>query len=155
MSTLFRTLTLLALVWFADSAAASPASLGREIIDVFPVQSWTSISQIAPAPRPDPAASVEDVAPKQTEPLPPDPPLNPFELLGELRDSNTSIFVVGAFGSDETYIVCGKGCKVSGAILPGQELAGGYRVKKISPAGLQIVAQDGVAYELPVSGLEQ
>ncbi len=155
MSALFRTFGLLALAWLPGSAWASHASHARDIIDVFPVQSWASISQLPPALKPDPIESVDDaVATPRAIPSPESAP-HPFELLGEWRDNHASVFVVGGRGSDDTFIVCGKGCKINGAIRPGQEIAGGYRVKNLSPAGVQIIAQDGVAYELPVSGLGQ
>lgn len=151
MSGLMRRFCALALACGAcfSGAWASATLEGREIIDIFPAQSWASMEPKATAktePAPDSAAQ-EDTAPpvaaaERSQAI----ASQPFEIVGEWREQGSHIFVLA--GTDRTFILCDSACRVRGAIHPGEEIANGYRLKNLSGAGATIVAEDGRSSDL-------
>ncbi|GAB1847312.1 hypothetical protein MyNCGM683_21590 [Achromobacter xylosoxidans] len=139
----------LACVILFPGAWASPALQGREIIDVFPAQSWASlgVANTEPVkPTTEVAAQADAAAqapavPVSLKPVPP-----PFEVVGEWREAGALVFVLD--GGERTFILCDSACAIRGAIHPGEEIADGYRLKNLSSAGLTIVANDGRSHDL-------
>ncbi|MBN3820793.1 hypothetical protein G3N57_31465, partial [Paraburkholderia sp. Se-20369] len=70
----------------------------------------------------------------------------PFDLAGEWRENGQRIVVLEGAGS--TFLLCGSRCGVRDAVLPGGELAAGYRLKKLGNEGAVIVTRDGTDVEL-------
>lgn len=153
MSGLVRKLCAVALALACGAcfsgAWASARLEGKEIIDIFPAQSWASMGPKATAgtePAPG-SAGQEDTAPAVTAvERSQEIASQPFEIVGEWREQGAHIFVLA--GTGRTFILCDSACGVRGAIHPGEEIADGYRLKSLSGAGVTIVAEDGRSNDL-------
>lgn len=134
------------------SAAQDGASLAP-IVDVFPAQSWVSLgAEPAGDAPPPPAAEPEPEAPALDAPIDARPAVAmPFDVAGEWRQNGRRIVVLEGMG--RTFLLCEARCGVRDAVLPGGEIAEGYRLKKLGEQGAVIVARDSTDVELslPVS----
>ncbi|MFP3501932.1 hypothetical protein [Burkholderia sp. SIMBA_062] len=140
----------LALACIAGGSVAHERAAPAPIVDVFPAQSWTSLG-VDPAP---PAASPEPEPEPATEPPslddpidgPPVAPPPPFEIAGEWRENGRRIVVLEGVG--RKFLLCEARCGVRDAVLPGGEIAEGYRLKKLGEEGAVTVTRDSTDVEL-------
>ncbi|MGU3781972.1 hypothetical protein [Burkholderia metallica] len=141
-----------ALALAAAGSAAQEGAAAVPVVDVFPAQSWVSLGAEPAVDEPPPAPAPEPEAPPLDAPIdaPPAAPM-PFEVAGEWRENGQRIVVLEGMG--RTFLLCGARCGVRDAVLPGGEIAAGYRLKKLGEQGAAIVARDGTEVELslPVS----
>ena len=106
--------TALACAMLASGAKAFSKPERKEIVDVFPMQSWASLSE-AGKPLAEPESSSastagEPVQMPQGPALPPAPPPRPFELVGEWREKVVRVYVLEGAGG--TFIVCDSACAI-------------------------------------------
>ncbi|KVV39086.1 hypothetical protein WK81_23225 [Burkholderia ubonensis] len=136
----------------AQDGAAPPAADAPRIVDVFPAQSWASLGAedaraaepapvAAPEPEPEPPALDAPIDARPIEPL-------PFDIAGEWRENGKRIVVLE--GGGRTFLLCESRCGVRDAVLPGGELADGYRLKTLGAQGPVIVSRGGTDHELVV-----
>ncbi|PCE26462.1 hypothetical protein [Burkholderia ubonensis] len=147
----FAAALALAAACVAGGSVAQEGAGQAPIVDVFPAQSWASLGA-EPAP--------DNPAPPVAEPEPEPPSLDtpidappvaavPFDIVGEWRQSdprNQRIVVLEGMG--RTFLLCGSRCGVRDAVLPGDEIAEGYRLKKLGEQGTVIVTRDSTDVEL-------
>lgn len=124
--------------------AGAKAPEVREIVNLFPVQSWAVLGAAS--------APVVHEAMPELPPPPPPPPPPPFELVGQWADETGRVIVLE--GAGQTYLLCEASCSARDAIVPGQRIAPGYRFKAIKKQALTIVADDGKVLELPLMDLK-
>ncbi|KVD24486.1 hypothetical protein [Burkholderia ubonensis] len=136
----------------AQEGAAPPAAEAPRIVDVFPVQSWASLGAedagaaepapvAAPEPEPEPPALDAPIDARPVEPM-------PFDIAGEWRENGKRIVVLE--GGGRTFLLCESRCGVRDAVLPGGEVADGYRLKTLGAQGPVIVSRGGTDHELIV-----
>ncbi|WP_232490520.1 hypothetical protein [Burkholderia ubonensis] len=136
----------------AQEGAAPPAADAPRIVDVFPAQSWASLGAedaraaepapvAAPEPEPEPPALDAPIDARPVEPM-------PFDIAGEWRENGKRIVVLE--GGGRTFLLCESRCGVRDAVLPGGELADGYRLKTLGAQGPVIVSRGGTDHELVV-----
>ncbi|MCA8275638.1 hypothetical protein LGN17_24465 [Burkholderia sp. AU30280] len=153
-----RSLFRLAAAWAV--AVAASGTLADEIagqprvVDVFPAQNWASLgaedasaSALAEA-RVSEAEAPALADPIDTAPAPSEPsePSAPFEIAGEWREQGQRIVVLD--GGGRTFLLCGRRCGVRDAVLPGAEIADGYRLKTLRETGPVVMTRDGADVEL-------
>ncbi|MBP0714209.1 hypothetical protein ABXK61_12895 [Burkholderia sola] len=135
----------------SGGSAAHESGSPAPIVDVFPAQSWASLGA-EPARDDAPPVAAPEPAP---EPEPPslDTPIDappaaavPFEIAGEWRESGQRIVVLEGIG--KTFLLCGSRCDVRDAVRPGDEIAEGYRLKKLGEQGTVIVTRGSADVEL-------
>ncbi|WP_321936923.1 hypothetical protein [Burkholderia cepacia] len=138
----------------ALAVAASGGSLAHEsvgqpsIVDVFPAQSWVSLgAEDAPLATPDPVEPPAAEPPALSDPIDAAaaPPM-PFEIAGEWRTQGQRIVVLE--GDGKTFLLCGRRCGVRDAVLPGGEIADGYRLKTLGETGPVVMTRNGSDIEL-------
>ncbi|WP_175689621.1 hypothetical protein [Burkholderia anthina] len=133
---------------FAGGSAAQDGAGLAPVVDVFPAQSWVSLGAepaVDAAPPPPPAPEPE--APPLDAPIDARPAaLVPFDVAGEWRQNGRRIVVLEGMG--RTFLLCDARCDVRDAVLPGGEIAEGYRLKKLGEQGAVIVARDSTDIEL-------
>ncbi|WP_414440262.1 hypothetical protein [Burkholderia sp. 22PA0106] len=135
--------------WLA--AAAASAGFAQAIadpprpVDLFPAQNWAAlgVEDAGAAPPdgepPDLAAPIDVAsAPRQQ--------VMPFSVAGEWREPGQRIVVLE--GGGRTFLLCGRGCGVRDAVLPGGEIADGYRLEALDDTGPIVMIRDGVEVEL-------
>jgi hypothetical protein len=146
---------VLAAAGAATGSAAHEDAGQPPVVDVFPAQSWVSLGA---EQAPDTPAASPPVAEPEPEPPALDAPIDappaapvPFEIIGEWRENGRR--VVALEGMGRTVLLCDARCGVRDAVLPGGEIADGYRLKKLGGQGAVIVARDSTDVELslPVS----
>ncbi|WP_252996834.1 hypothetical protein [Burkholderia sola] len=134
-----------------SGSAAHESGSPAPIVDVFPAQSWASLGAEPARDDPPPVAAPEPAP----EPEPPslDTPIDappaaavPFEIAGEWRESGQRIVVLEGIG--KTFLLCGSRCDVRDAVRPGDEIAEGYRLKKLGEQGTVIVTRGSADVEL-------
>ncbi|WP_321790387.1 hypothetical protein [Burkholderia pyrrocinia] len=150
-----RSLFRLTAAW-AVALAASGSLAGEivgqpRVVDVFPAQNWASLgaedasagaSAEAVAPEAEPPALADPI---DATPVPTAPPM-PFEIAGEWREQGQRIVVLD--GGGRTFLLCGRRCGVRDAVLPGTEIADGYRLKTLRETGPVVVTRDGADVDL-------
>ncbi|HDR9756170.1 TPA: hypothetical protein ACK3Q6_005680 [Burkholderia cepacia] len=138
----------------ALAVAASGGSLAHEpvgqprIVDVFPAQSWVSLgAEDAPPGTPDSVEPPAAEPPALSDPIDAAaaPPM-PFEIAGEWRTQGQRIVVLE--GDGKTFLLCGRRCGVRDAVLPGGEIADGYRLKTLGETGPVVMTRNGSDIEL-------
>ncbi|WP_244137275.1 hypothetical protein [Burkholderia pyrrocinia] len=150
-----RSLFRLAAAWAV--AVAAGGSLAGEIagqprvVDVFPAQNWASLgAEDASAGALAEAGASEAKAPALADPIDaapaPSAPPAPFEIAGEWREQGQRIVVLD--GGGRTFLLCGRRCGVRDAVLPGAEIADGYRLKALRETGPVVMTRDGADVEL-------
>lgn len=136
-------------------AVAASGSLAHEngnppgIVDVFPAQSWASLGAEDAAAVTPPAEAAPPVAepPALADPIDAAPvPVVPFDIAGEWREQGQRIVVLD--GGGKTFLLCGRRCDVRDAVLPGGEIADGYRLKALRDTGPVVVTRGGADVEL-------
>ncbi len=134
----------------AQEGAAPPAADAPRIVDVFPAQSWASLgAEDAVAAEPAPVAAPEPEPPALDAPIDARPvePM-PFDIAGEWRENGKRIVVLE--GGGRTFLLCESRCGVRDAVLPGGEVADGYRLKTLGAQGPVIVSRGSTDHELIV-----
>lgn len=141
----------LAAACISGGSAAQGSGGPAPIVDVFPAQSWASLGAEPARDDPPPVAAPEPAP----EPEPPslDTPIDaapaaavPFEIAGEWRESGQRIVVLEGVG--KTFLLCGSRCDVRDAVRPGDEIAEGYRLKKLGEQGTVIETRGSTDVEL-------
>ncbi|WP_232459607.1 hypothetical protein [Burkholderia ubonensis] len=140
----------------AQEGAAPPAADAPRIVDVFPAQTWASLgAEDAGAAEPAPVAAPEPEPEPEPEPPALDAPIDarpvepmPFDIAGEWRENGKRIVVLE--GGGRTFLLCESRCGVRDAVLPGGEVADGYRLKTLGAQGPVIVSRDSTDHELIV-----
>ncbi|RAQ16566.1 hypothetical protein DPR02_02285 [Burkholderia cepacia] len=138
----------------ALAVAASGGSLAHEpvgqprIVDVFPAQSWVSLgAEDAPPGTPDSVEPPAAEPPALSDPIDAAAaPSMPFEIAGEWRTQGQRIVVLE--GDGKTFLLCGRRCGVRDAVLPGGEIADGYRLKTLGETGPVVMTRNGSDIEL-------
>ncbi|KVS23980.1 hypothetical protein LGN07_06490 [Burkholderia cepacia] len=138
----------------ALAVAASGGSLAHEpvgqprIVDVFPAQSWVSLgAEDAPPGTPDSAEPPAAEPPALSDPIDAAAaPSMPFEIAGEWRTQGQRIVVLERDG--KTFLLCGRRCGIRDAVLPGGEIADGYRLKTLGETGPVVMTRNGSDIEL-------
>ncbi|MDN7859173.1 hypothetical protein [Burkholderia cepacia] len=138
----------------ALAVAASGGSLAHEpvgqprIVDVFPAQSWVSLgAEDAPPGTPDSVEPPAAEPPALSDPIDAAAaPSMPFEIAGEWRTQGQRIVVLERDG--KTFLLCGRRCGVRDAVLPGGEIADGYRLKTLGETGPVVMTRNGSDIEL-------
>ncbi|NTX42715.1 hypothetical protein HT749_04775 [Burkholderia cepacia] len=138
----------------ALAVAASGGSLAHEpvgqprIVDVFPAQSWVSLgAEDAPPGTPDSVEPPAAEPPALSDPIDTAAaPSMPFEIAGEWRTQGQRIVVLE--GDGKTFLLCGRRCGVRDAVLPGGEIADGYRLKTLGETGPVVMTRNGSDIEL-------
>ncbi len=145
----FATALALAAACVAGGSVAQVGAGQAPIVDVFPAQSWASLGAEPARDEPPPVAAPEPVPPALDDPIdaaPPPAAAPPFEIAGEWRENHQRIVVLE--GAGRTFLLCESRCGVRDAVLPGGEIAEGYRLKKLGEQGTVIVARDSTEVEL-------
>ncbi|EMN1932185.1 hypothetical protein RVV18_006692 [Burkholderia ambifaria] len=136
------------------AACVAGGSVAREgaghapIVDVFPAQNWASLgAEPASDSPPPPVAEPEPEPPSLDEPIDAQPVAEPlFAIAGEWRENDQRIVVLE--GAGRTFLLCASRCGVRDAVLPGGEIAEGYRLKKLGEQGAVTVTRDSTDIEL-------
>ncbi|MDR3386741.1 MAG: hypothetical protein P4L92_06775 [Rudaea sp.] len=136
----------------AQEGQATPGEIAQPMVDVFPAQSWASLgAEPAPAAAPAPVEAPEPEAPALDAPIEPERTVQaPFEVTGEWRENSRRVVVLE--GMQQVFLLCEASCDVRDAVLPGREIANGYRLKSLGPKGAVIVAEDKTEFELLAPG---
>ncbi|KAB0637484.1 hypothetical protein WT67_28550 [Burkholderia stagnalis] len=144
----FAAALALAAACIAGGSVAQEGAGHAPIVDVFPAQSWASLgAEPAPDAPPPPVAAPEPEPPSLDEPIDAPPvAAPPFDIAGEWRENDQRIVVLE--GAGRTFLLCESRCGVRDAVLPGGEIAEGYRLKKLGEQGTVIVARGSTEVEL-------
>src|SRR5579863_317892 len=130
----------------APGAGATPAAPD---VDLFPSQTYASLSLAPPAPAVDEVPPPPlDVPEHPPEPQPPPLAPLPFNAVATWKDGSRETYAVDGLG--QTFLLCAD-CRVPGAVHPGEAMANGYRLKALDKAGnvATIAAPDGHVQSMP------
>ncbi|WP_371140962.1 hypothetical protein [Burkholderia cepacia] len=135
-------------------AAAADAAAERARVDLFRAQSPASlVAEPAAAPlKPPSMPMAPPEPPSATLPsdIPQSKPALPFDVSGEWNEPDRHVIVLEGMG--RMFLLCRRCGDVRGAVRPGQELAGGYRVKSFDDAAVVLTGPDGRQHRLPMGG---
>ncbi|ARL38877.1 hypothetical protein [Burkholderia pseudomallei] len=140
---------------FAALAAPSNAPAdARTIVDLFPAQHWAALGAPPAEPEeprelperldPDSFGEAADPAQDSARVAP------PFTVTGEWREGDSRIVVLE--GGPEMRLLCERRCDVRGAVGRGDEVAPGYRLKRLTDRDALIVDANGAEFALPLPG---
>ncbi|WP_414449000.1 hypothetical protein AB4851_06940 [Burkholderia sp. 22PA0099] len=139
----------LAAGWLAAAAAsagfAQASADPSRPVDLFPAQRWASLGAEEAGAAP-PVEAPPDLADPIDVASAPQQQVMPFSVAGEWRAPGQRIVVLE--GGGKTFLLCGHGCGVPDAVLPGGEIADGYLLKALDDTGPVVMIRDGVKVEL-------
>ncbi|TAM03562.1 MAG: hypothetical protein EPN70_13835 [Paraburkholderia sp.] len=145
-------------VAFADEPVGNTTDAPAKV-DLFPAQRWDALGELAATEIPEMPAQIDPnefggadaVAPEPE----PEPPAAPFAVTGEWREGGRRVVVVEAAleAGPELRLLCERRCDVRGAVGPGDEIAPGYRLKRLTDREALIVDANGDEFSLPTPGL--
>ncbi|MFC5475720.1 hypothetical protein [Paraherbaspirillum soli] len=144
-----RTAQLAVLLACIGSGAAAVANGNQDVepVDLFPAQSWDSLTQ---SDMPDTAAADEMELPELTDALiATDMPL-PFSAVAEWKEGKQRIVVLDGMG--KTFVLC-RSCKVPGAVHPGEVIEQQYKLKALNDDDAIFIGPAGKELTLTLTGL--
>ncbi|VWD61725.1 hypothetical protein BLA50215_07448 [Burkholderia lata] len=143
----FAAALALAAACVAGGSVAQEGAGQAPIVDVFPAQNWAMLGAEPASDSPPPVAEPEPEPPSLDDPIDAPPvAAPPFAIAGEWRENDQRIVVLE--GAGRTFLLCESRCGVRDAVLPGGEIAEGYRLKKLGEQGAVTVTRDSTDIEL-------
>ncbi|WP_207001681.1 hypothetical protein [Trinickia mobilis] len=130
------------------AAALSSADEG-ESIDLFPTQSFASLSAAA---QKNEAADIKLITPDEEEegkegvkaetirPM-------PFSVTAEWKEGRQRVVVLEGMG--QIFLIC-QACSVKDAIRPGKEISGGYQLARLEAAAAVLLTPEKSEVSLPL-----
>ncbi|WP_141111373.1 hypothetical protein [Chromobacterium haemolyticum] len=138
-------LSALAMACAAPALAQEPQAEG---VNLFPIQSWTSLREEAKPVVPPP-----DAAPELAASLPSAPPEAapaPFSVVGEWRQDGQRVLVLE--GQGRSFLLC-SGCRMPKALQPGARLAEQYTFKALEAERVLLLDTEGREHSIPLHPL--
>lgn len=154
---MIRTAACIAVAVLLTMQLAAAAAAERVRVDLFRAQSPASLVAEPTAASIEPPSMPTELPEPPSATLPSDIPQSkpalPFDVSGEWNEPDRHVIVLEGMG--RMFLLCRRCGDVRGAVRPGQELAGGYRVKSFDDAAVVLTGPDGRQHRLPMGGRSQ